>query len=293
LNLAKFDDQLPLYALGVIGYDAHGEFLVEECRQFPSINTDQLRRSKDQGTSYTDVFNVQSTGKRTFFHYRGANRLFVPESVDLDRVPVDIFHLGYLLLLDGMDAPDPQFTTVAARFLCEVQKRGIKTSIDLVSENSDRFSRIVPPALPYTNYCIINDFEAEKLSGIPIRDGNEIIPQNLERIAASLFEHGVNDLVVVHFPEGAYLRTRDGQEILQPSLDLPESYIVGSTGAGDSCCAGVLYGLYRGWSYERTLQFAMCAGGMNLSDLTTVGGIRPWKEIFQMQERFPYRKDLA
>ena len=292
LSLAKFDDQIPLYALGVIGSDAHGDFLAEACRQYPNINTDQLRRTREQGTSYTDVFNVQSSGRRTFFHYRGANCLFTPDSVDLDTVPAEIFHLGYLLLLDGMDAPDALFQTVATKFLCEVQKRNIKTSIDLVSEGSDRFTRIVPPALAYTNYCIINDFEAEKLSGIPIRDGQRIVSHNLKKIGASLFELGVNDLVAIHFPEGVYLRTRDGEELVQPSLDLPDNYIVGSTGAGDSCCAGVLYGLHNRWSHDRTLRFAMCAGAMNLSDLTTTGGIRPWKEVFQMEEKFPYRKDV-
>ena len=103
---------------------------------------------------------------------------------------------------------------------------------------------------------------------------------------------GVDELVVIHFPEGAYLLTKDRGEILQPSLDLPEGYIVGSTGAGDSFCAGVLYGLYRGWSYEKTLRFAVCAGAMNLSDLTTTGGIRPWEEVFEMEQRFPYRRFL-
>ena len=96
-------------------------------------------------------------------------------------------------------------------------------------------------------------------------------------------------MVVIHFPEGAYLLTKDGSEILQPSLDLPESYIVGSTGAGDSFCAGVLYGLHSEWSYEKTLRFAVCAGAMNLSDLTTTGGIGPWQEVFEMEEKFSYR----
>jgi sugar/nucleoside kinase (ribokinase family) len=102
----------------------------------------------------------------------------------------------------------------------------------------------------------------------------------------------VNDLVVIHFPEGAYLLTKERVEILQPSLDLPDDFIVGSTGAGDSFCAGVLYGLYQGWSHEKTLQFAVCAGGMNLSDLTTTGGIRSWKEAFEMQDKFPYRSSI-
>ena len=81
-----------------------------------------------------------------------------------------------------------------------------------------------------------------------------------------------------------------GWRLLQPSLELPDDYIVGSTGAGDSFCAGILYGLYQGWNHDRTLRFATCAGGMNLSDLTTTGGIKSWQEVLRMEERFPYRK---
>jgi sugar/nucleoside kinase (ribokinase family) len=293
LNLARFDASLDLYALGVIGNDPNGDALLAECRQFPNVDTGQLHRTSQEGTSYTDVFNVQSTGNRTFFHYRGANRLFAPSYVELDRLPVELFHLGYLLLLDAMDQPDPQFKTVAARFLHEVQKRGVRTSIDLVSEDSGRFHQIVPAALKYTNYCIINDFEAEKLSGLPLRSGSAIQTQNLRRIGQALFAQGVNDLVVVHFPEGAYLLGSDGTEIVQPSLELPKAYIMGSTGAGDSFCAGMLYGLYRHWALDEALRFATCAGGMNLSDLTTLGGIRPWREVLEMQKRFPFRKELV
>lgn len=292
INLAKFDATIDLYAVGIIGDDPNGDYLASQCSQFPNINTRQLQRTNSEKTSYTDVFCVKSTGRRTFFHFRGANRLFTPREVNLDGLPVGLFHLGYLLLLDGMDQPDGQFKTVAARFLHEIQKRNIKTSIDLVSEDSDRFNQIVPPALRYTNYCIINDFEAEKLSGIPLRSGNKVLLQNLQMTAKTLFEHGVNDLVTIHFPEGAYLLSRDGSEMIQPSLQLPDDFIVGSTGAGDSFCAGMLYGLYQGWSHDRTLRFAVCAGAMNLSDLTTTGGIKPWKEIFEMEERFPYRSDV-
>lgn len=292
LNLAKFDATIDLYAVGTIGDDPNGDYIASQCSIFTNINTKQLLRTNVERTSYTDVFCVKCTGRRTFFHYRGANRLFTPREVNLDELPVGLFHLGYLLLLDGMDQPDSQFKTVATRFLHEIQKRNIKTSIDLVSEDSDRFNQIVPPALRYTNYCIINDFEAEKLSGIPLRSGNKVLIQNLKKTARSLFEHGVNDLVTVHFPEGAYLLSKDGSEMIQPSLQLPDDFIVGSTGAGDSFCAGMLYGLYQGWSHDRTLRFAICAGAMNLSDLTTTGGIKPWKEIFEMEERFPYRSDV-
>ena len=292
LNLAIFDDALELYGLGVIGTDSYGDFLIDQFRRYPHVHLDQLRRTSKDGTSYTDVFNVSGTGRRTFFHYRGANRLFSPEDVDPDKLPVGLLHLGYLNLLDAMYQADNQFTTVAARFLARVRERNIKTAIDLVSEDSSRYRQIVSPALKFTTYCIINDFEAEKLSGIPIRQDQALVLGNLKSVASAILALGVEELVVIHFPEGAYLLAKDRSEILQPSLDLNEGYIVGSTGAGDSFCAGVLYGLYRGWSHEKTLRFAACAGAMNLSHLTTTGGIRPWQEVFEMEEKFPYRKLL-
>ncbi len=292
INLAKFDRGIDLYALGVIGNDPYGDRVVNECRQHTNIHTEQLKRTTLAGTSYTDVFNVKSTGRRTFFHYRGANDLFSPDYVDLDRLPVELFHLGYLLLLDAMDQPDPKYKTVAARFLAQVQRKNIKTSLDLVSENSDRFTRIVPPALQYTNYCIINDFEAEKLAGISLREGDRLVAGNLRKIATKIFDFGVNELVVIHFPEGAFLLTKAGEEIFQPSLDLPNNFIVGSTGAGDSFCAGMLYGLYQGWPREKALRYAICAGGLNLNDLTTTGAIRPWQEVFDMEKRFPPRASI-
>src|SRR3990172_11161241 len=41
INLAKFDDTIDLYALGVLGNDPYGDYIVNECSQFPSINSEQ------------------------------------------------------------------------------------------------------------------------------------------------------------------------------------------------------------------------------------------------------------
>ena len=51
--------------------------------------------------------------------------------VDVSKLDCDIFHLGYLLLLGGMDAPDEEYGTKAARLLAKVQAAGIKTSVDI------------------------------------------------------------------------------------------------------------------------------------------------------------------
>ena len=93
VNLARFDPSLKLYAYGMTGNDKSGDFIHEECSGYKNINTDGLKRISQEKTSYTDVFNVSSTGKRTFFHYRGANKLFTPDmKVAYD--DIKIFHLG-------------------------------------------------------------------------------------------------------------------------------------------------------------------------------------------------------
>jgi hypothetical protein len=43
------------------------------------------------------------------------------------------------------DQPDAKFGTKAARLLAEAQEAGLKTSVDAVSEDSDRFAKIVTP----------------------------------------------------------------------------------------------------------------------------------------------------
>jgi sugar/nucleoside kinase (ribokinase family) len=195
--------------------------------------------------------------------------------------------------LDRMDEEDTEFGTVAARFLHELQKREIKTSLDLVSENSERFARIVRPALRFCNFLIINDFESEKVTGIPIRSADRIIKKNLKPIAKKIFEYGVSDMVVIHFPEGGYLLTNNDEEILQPSLSLPEDFIAGSTGAGDSFCAGILYGLYRQWDILTTIRLAICAGAQNLADVTTTGAIGAWQDIMKLADRYSFRLDIS
>src|SRR5207248_337532 len=172
---------------------------------------------------------------------RGANALWKGEDLDFEKSRPRIFHLGYLLLLDSLDAPDSKFGTKAARLLAAAQTAGVKTSVDVVSENSDRFARIVKPALKHVDYCILNEIEAGNTTGFKIRNGKgRLDPAALRRAAGALLQSGVRELVVIHFPEGAFARPRKGEDVWLPSLKLPANYIRGTAGAGDAFCAGVL-----------------------------------------------------
>jgi sugar/nucleoside kinase (ribokinase family) len=159
IDLARLKAPFPLAAVGLVGNDAAGEYIRRDCHSH-QIDTRQLHITKEAPTSYTDVMTVKSTGRRTFFHQRGANALLDQTHFDFAQSDARIFHLGYLLLLDRLDQPDPVCGTVAASVLKRAQESGFKTSVDLVSVESDRFGEIVLPALRYCDYCILNEFEA-------------------------------------------------------------------------------------------------------------------------------------
>ncbi|GIT05542.1 MAG: hypothetical protein CM1200mP29_09530 [Verrucomicrobiota bacterium] len=70
---------------------------------------------------------------------------------------------------------------------------------------------------------------------------------------------GVGELVVIHFPEGGFVRTRKGEDVLQSSLRIPARDIVGAAGAGDAFCPGMLLGLHEEWDLANCLETAVCA----------------------------------
>ena len=204
-----------------------------------------------------------------------------------------IFHLGYLLLLDSLDEPDAKFGTKAARLLARAQAAGVKTSADVVSEDSDRFAKIVNPALRHVDYCILNEIEAGKTTGFKIRqpDGR-LDTVALRHAAGALLQQGVRELVVVHFPEGAFARTRRGEDFWQSSLKLPPKYIAGTAGAGDAFCAGVLYGLHEGWDLQRSLLTGVCIAAASLADATCTAGVKSLNTSLALARKFGFAPAL-
>jgi sugar/nucleoside kinase (ribokinase family) len=292
INLAKLGADFPLCAAGLVGKDSLGESILEECRKH-KIDTRFLRPTSDAPTSYTDVMTEQSNGRRTFFHNRGANALWRGQDLDFWKNKARFFHLGYLLLLDALDESDKQHGTRAAALLAAAQAAGMKTSVDVVSEDSDRFSRIVQPALKHTDYCILNEWEAGKTTGFKTRQENgQLDSVALRHAAGALLQCGVREVVVIHFPEGGFARTRKGEDFWQASLKLPPKCIAGTAGAGDAFCAGVLLGLHEEWDLQRCLLAGVCAAAASLSHPTCTGGMRDFKSVQQLARKYGFNRPL-
>lgn len=283
-DLARMQTGIPLYAGGCVGKDALGDEIFSTCEKL-GINAEGMCRV-DAATSYTDVMADMSNGTRTFFHHRGANAEFGPEHVEKIKAEAKIFHLGYLLLLDRMDAKDEEYGIVAARVLDGLQKRGYKTSVDVVSEEGNRFREVILPCLPYMDYFIVNEVEAGACVGRNLRDeAGNILLDEVRAAARFLMERGVAEAVAIHFPEGGFAMRKSGEECYEPSFRVEPKDIVSSVGAGDAFCAAMLYALHEELPLSKSLRVANAAARFNLFSATSTDGAPTIAEIEEFLSR--------
>ena len=274
-DLAKMAPQIPLYAVGRIGDDAAGKFLLEEARK-DRIDCTNLTVSPTAPTSYTLV--MAADGKRTFFHCRGANNELAPKDFEHVDAPAKLFYLGYLLLLGGLDAPDPEFGTCGGRVLRQMRERGYTTVLDLVSQAPEVFHQAVVAAMPGTDVLVINEVEAGNAFGVNLRKADDTVDTKLlSEVGEKFFALGLRQELVIHYPEGAYARLADGTECRINSYVPPK--VVGSVGAGDAFCAGILYALHENLPLEESLHLAAANAIFNLMDASATGGAVPIETV--------------
>ena len=284
-DLAKLAPDMPLVASGFAGFDAEGDYMLEQLQQYPNIDLSQVMRNGR--TSFTVVMSNNQTKERTFFQHAGANAHYCEDHIDLDKLNVNIFHIGYILLLPALDAPDDEYGTKMARLLHKAQQAGMKTSIDVVSETGDRFVKLVTPALKYADYCVINELEAQQTTGVLLRDENGILhTENMPKALEKLKELGVSTWAVIHCPEVGCGIDENGQYWEVPSLKLPKGWIKGTVGAGDAFCAGILYAAETGMNMEQALKMGACAAAASLREVNASDGVKTAEEVLKLYEQY-------
>ncbi len=289
--LSKMGFGFPLEGIGALGNDERGDFILKDCREL-RIDSGQIRKVEHINTSYTDVMTVQGTGRRTFFHSRGANAFLDESYFDFSASKAKIFHLGYLLLLDKLDIISDDGLTGAAKVLRDAGRAGMITSADLVSEQSERFRSIVPLSLQFIDILFVNEFEAKMLTGIEICDDNgECSRSSAYQAAEAILAMGVKVWVVLHFPKGAIAMNKDGEKLYQPCVNVPAERIKGSVGAGDAFAAGVLAGVHENWTMDQSLLLGVSTAASSLMDASSSESIVSWQECLKQGELSGYNED--
>jgi sugar/nucleoside kinase (ribokinase family) len=286
----KMGFTFPLEGIGKVGEDEMGEEILKQCREM-AIDSHQIKILKGTRTSYTDVMTVKNSGRRTFFHYRGANAFLNEGDFDFSLSQARMFHLGYLLLLDQLDIIGPDGVSGAAKVFMKAKERGLFTSADIVSEQSKRYPIVIPSSLPYLDLLFINEYEARKLTDIKMYDkeGEVNMVKSFEA-AKAILDMGVREWVIMHFAAGAIALHKDGEKLFQPCVDVPPEIIKGTVGAGDAFAAGVLAGLHEEWGMKKSMELGVCVAGISLLNNTASGGIIHWQECLKFGEELGFKE---
>lgn len=289
IDLAQLGAPFPLSAAGLLGLDSAGDWILEDCAK-RAIDTAQLFPRGGLTTSYTDAFTDIKTGRRTFFHHRGANAAFTAADINFSASTAKLFYLGYLMLLDALDESGADGRSGASHLLEKAVGAGFVTVVDMVSVLNEGLIAGSRSALPWIDHFILNELEAGQLCGTSLRRADGSPDLNLmENAATQLLKFGVRRSVTIHAVEGAVSASAAGC-VRQTSVKLPAGFIKGATGAGDAFAAGWVYGLHEDWSAADSLRLGVCAAAACLADPTPSQGVLPLAECLDLGKTFGFRQ---
>lgn len=282
IDLARLDPELPLKVSGLIGDDEKGRFITNTLSRYGNID---LANIVVRGRTAVTYAMTEKIGKqRTFFYDPGNSPEYHVGDINFPALKAKFFLLEYLLALGTLDEEDPVYGTKAAEVLNRAQRQGMKTIIDMVSEESDRYQRIVRPALKYVDYYISNEVEASGVADELLYDENGIMEEKLWEGLEQIRRLGVGEWVVVHAPSGSYgLNCRTGEQVKRDCIKLPPGYIKGTIGAGDAFAAGVIYAAYREADLAEALEAGTRCAVCSLSREDSNSGVTDYKKMMTMK----------
>ncbi len=276
-DLSRMDVGYPLGAVALLGKDDAGEYIRDDLEKH-CIDTRHVQFTEDAATSITDVMTVQEGGRRTFFHHKGSNSLLNKHHFNFSNTSYSIFYLGYLMLLDQLDAIKASRISGFAEVLKTAKESGLITIADAVSVDNELFKALCKSCMPFLDYLVLNEFEAEQITGIPLTAEETPPVVSLREAANTLLSWGETKAVYIHFPKGAYALNRENSEYLQPAVNMPAERIVGAVGAGDAFCAGLLHGIHEGMELDKQLRMACLTAASSLLAATASDGVLPLSE---------------
>jgi sugar/nucleoside kinase (ribokinase family) len=291
IDLHRLSADFPISLCGVVGDDDHGRFVLDACTG-AGIDVRAVECTAAAATSYTKVMIERNGGRRTFFHHVGANGLLQPQHIDVTGSTAKLLHLGAPGLHPLMDKTLPDGGNGWSVVLAAARAGGLRTNLELVSVAPGRIREVALPCLPHLDYLIINELEAQALTGL----GREVTGPDtevawplLEASASRLVELGVARLAVVHFPAGCVAAAPNGRTWQQGCVRMPMDAVRSTVGAGDAFAAGVMHGLHADRPVPDCLELGVCSAAVSLLGSGTSDSLRPAAECLEYGHRHGFR----
>jgi sugar/nucleoside kinase (ribokinase family) len=268
VDMAKLG--LDVYALGAVGTDKIGDFVINTMGTY-GIDTSGLVRKSEAQTSMSMLL-IRPNGDRPALHVPGANALYSLEDVDLEKiVDADYLHFGGTGLMPAMDGePTRQILEFA-------KNHGVVTTFDLIAMDGMDFKTILEPSLPFMDYFMPGLEEAEMMCGFSRR----------EDIHSYYLEKGCGHTVFKNGGNGTYIAWLENGALREVHIPCFETTIVDSTGCGDSFCAGFIKSLSEGRTLEESAEMGSACGALVISGLGSDAGIVDWDHLQDFARNTP------
>ncbi len=277
-NLSSLGFKYNLIAMGSIGNDDNSKLIKNHCRS-NGIISKYLTVSSNIPTSYSLCMS-EKQNERTFLYYSGANDLLDIDHFRLSKLNnyPKILYVGYLSLLGKLDDFSGKETRLC-QVLKESRRKDIINIIDLASNNTPNFQKIIFSALPYTDYLLLNEIEAQLLFKKPIINSkNQLDKKLIIKLSWKIFQKGLNKALVIHSPhESLYISKKDIYHSKSPKIS--KKNIKNAVGAGDAFCAGFIFGVHEDWDTEVTLNKSHAAGSAMMKIDSSSGNLPNIKKL--------------
>lgn len=250
--------------VGTIGKDAFGDFMRNELLSH-NVNTDGLALC--QKASSASIVLSDSSGERTFLHCLGANGIFSERDIDYSVIEKSkIVFVAGCMLMPSFDGEG------CAEFLRKAKKMGKTTALDTAWDDTGKWMEKLEDSMPYIDYFMPSLDEARQLS-------NKRTPED---IAEFFFGKGVGHVVIKLGKDGCYFQESAGSQ--GHYLPTYKVEAVDTTGAGDSFCAGFVYGISKNMSMEESCALANAVGAHCVMEMGATTGIKSYAETLKFME---------
>jgi sugar/nucleoside kinase (ribokinase family) len=250
IDLAKQDVATEI--CGCVGTDDAGDALMRSLAT-TGVCCGQIRRIESHPTSKTVIVLVEGEDRR-FLHNFGANSAFQVSQISREWIDsLKVFYLGGLFVMPAVR------TDELAELLKYCRQRGVKTIVDVVVPQGCTGMDELAPVLPYIDFFLPNDDEAQRLTGATTPE---------EQLEVFL-RHGVGTVVVTCGPNGSVAACGTQRW----KADTYRVDCIDPSGSGDAFAAGVITGILRQWDLPQTLRYAAAMGASATTALGTTDGV--------------------
>ena len=258
-DLSSLGFNYPMIAMGSIGLDGNASIIKNHLKK-NNIQINYLISSKTVPTSQT-VCMSEKKNERTFLYYPGANNLLDTKHFKIDdlKSKPKILYIGYLTLLGKLDRFNYNKTRLNI-VLEKAKKKNLITVLDLVSNKTSHFQKIVYSALPFTDYLLLNEIEAQLLFKKSIKKNDNYLNIKLIlQLTKKIFKKGLLKGLIIHNSKESVCVLKDQTHNIKSKI-IPQQKIKNAVGAGDAFCAAFIYGIHENWNIEKILKKAHAAG---------------------------------